>query len=151
MCVYEDGFDGMPWVPSGVMGNANSLTVDGDWSENVAQGTHVIRLHYSGRKGWAGVAWQHPADNWGEMDGGFDLTGATALEFLVRGETGKEEASFSVGLLGEKTDFPDSVIVKTGEIKLAPEWRRYRIDFEEGDDLSSIKVAFVVSLVGRRP
>ena len=148
--VYEDGFDGMPWVPSGVMGNANSLTVDGDWSENVAQGTHVIRLHYSGRKGWAGVAWQHPADNWGEMDGGFDLTGATALEFLVRGETGKEEASFSVGLLDEKTDFPDSVIVKTGEIKLAPEWRRYRIDFEEGDDLSSIKVAFVVSLVGRR-
>ena len=148
--VHEEGFEHMPWVPSGVMGNARSLTLDGEWRDAVHEGANAIRLHYTGRHGWVGVAWQHPADNWGDMDGGFDLTGATALEFWVRGESGGERASFGVGLLEKNTDYPDSVIVKTPTIELAPEWKKYRIGFEEDDDLSSLKVAFVVTVEGRR-
>lgn len=140
----------MPWVPSGVMGNTRSLDVDGNSSESVHEGSHAIRLHYSGRFGWAGVAWQHPANNWGDMDGGFDMTGATALEFWVRGEAGGERASFGVGLLEENTDYPDSVIVKTQMIELDADWKKFRIGFAEGDDLSSIKVPFVVTIEGRR-
>ena len=148
--VYEEGFEHMPWVPSGVMGNSKSLSLDGRYRDVVAEGARAIRMHYRGRHGWVGVAWQHPANNWGDMDGGFDMSGATALEFLVRGESGGEKASFGVGLLDKKTDYPDSVIVKTGMIELDAKWRRLRIDFEEGDDLSSLKVAFVVTIEGRR-
>ena len=148
--VYEDSFDNMPWVPSGVMGNARSLTLDGNWSESVHEGSHAIRMHYSGRRGWVGVAWQHPPNNWGDADGGFDMTGASALEFWVRGESGGEKASFGVGLLDSKTAHPDSVIVKTHMIELGAEWKKYRIAFEEDDDLSSLKVGFVVTLEGRR-
>ena len=148
--VYEDTFEHMPWVPSGVMGNAESLTLDGDWSESVHEGSNAIRLHYTGRRGWVGVAWQHPPDNWGEMDGGFDLTGASALEFWVRGESGGEKASFGVGLLDRKTEYPDSVIVKTRMIELGSGWKKYRIPFERDDDLSSLKVPFVVTVEGRR-
>jgi hypothetical protein len=148
--VYEEGFEHMPWVPSGVMGNSKSLTLDGRWRETVFEGSRAIRLHYSSRRGWAGVAWQHPPNNWGDLDGGFDLTGASALEFRARGESGGEKASFGVGLLDKKTDYPDSVIVKTGMIELGSEWKKYRIDFVEGDDLSSLKVGFVVTLEGQR-
>ncbi|HSH76221.1 MAG TPA: glycoside hydrolase family 2 TIM barrel-domain containing protein, partial [Longimicrobiales bacterium] len=53
--VYEEGFEHMPWVPSGVMGNARSLTLDGNWSESVHEGSNAIRMHYPGRRGWVGV------------------------------------------------------------------------------------------------
>jgi len=148
--VYEEGFEHMPWAPSGVMGNSSSLTLDGNWRETVFEGSNAIRMHYSGRRGWVGVAWQHPPNNWGDEDGGFDLTGASALEFWVRGESGGEKASFGVGLLDHKTAYPDSVIVKTRMIELDSEWKKYRIPFEESDDLSSLKVGFVVTLEGQR-
>jgi hypothetical protein len=53
-------------------------------------------------------------------------------------------------LLDANTAHPDSVIVKTGPIKLGPEWKKFRIPFQEGDDLTSLKVGFVVTLEGRR-
>jgi len=148
--VYEERFEHMPWTPSGIMGNAKSLTLEGDWKENVFEGANAIRLRYSGRRGWVGVAWQNPPNNWGDEDGGFDLTGASALEFWVRGESGGEKASFAVGMLDKKTDYPDSVIVKTRMIELGSEWKKFRIPFEEGDDLSSLNVGFVVTLEGQR-
>ena len=148
--VYEERFEHMPWTPSGIMGKTKSLTLDGDWSETVFEGSNAIRLHYSSGRGWVGVAWQHPANNWGDEDGGFDLTGASALEFWVRGESGGEKASFGVGLLDKKTDYPDSIIVKTQEIELPAEWKKLRIPFGEGDDLSSLKVGFVVTVQGQR-
>jgi hypothetical protein len=148
--VYDEHFTHMPWTPSGIMGNAKSLTIDGDWSDSAFEGSNAIRMHYAARGGWVGVAWQHPPYNWGEEDGGFDLTGASALEFWVRGESGGEKASFGVGLLEEDTDYPDSVIAKNPTVELGSEWKKYRIPFAEDDDLSSLKVGFVVTLEGRR-
>lgn len=147
--VYEERFEHMPWTPSGVMGSTRSLHIDGQSTESFYEGAHSIKIQYTGRRNWAGVAWQDPPDNWGEMDGGFDMTGASALEFWVRGEKGGEEASFGVGLLDKKTDYPDSVIVKTAPIKLSAEWRKLRIGFQPDDDLTSIKVPFVVTIQGR--
>ena len=149
VAVYEEGFEEMPWVPSGRMGGVSALTLEGDYRGNVQEGEYAIRLRYSRRGGWVGVAWQHPPDNWGEQDGGFDLTGATKLEILARGEKGGEEVSFGVGLLDRKKAYPDSAIVKTRGVKLTPEWRRYDLSLE-GEDLSSIKTGFVVTLQGGR-
>jgi hypothetical protein len=147
--VYHDGFAGMPWAPSGWMGGTESLTLDGDHSENCHAGKACIKLRYDGEFGWAGVAWQHPPNNWGDQDGGFDLTGATHLELWARGEFGGEQVGFGVGLLGPDAAHPDSGQAKVEGIVLGQEWRRYRVPLKD-IDLSSIKTGFVVTLAGQR-
>ncbi len=147
--VYDDGFEGMPWAPSGWMGSMESLTLDGAHAENPQAGKACIKLRYAGEFNWVGVAWQHPANNWGKQDGGFDLTGATHLELWARGEYGGEQVNFGVGLLGKDTAYPDSGQTSVDGIILKQEWQRYRIPLQ-GIDLSSIKTGFVVTVSGRR-
>jgi hypothetical protein len=106
-------------------------------------------MRYEGTFGWVGVAWQHPANNWGEHDGGYDLTGASELEFWARGEYGGEKISFGIGLLEEDRAHPDSGIRKVEGVELTREWRRYSVPLKKLD-LSSIKTGFFVTLTGRR-
>ena len=146
--VYEDGFEGMPWIPSGWMGGTDDLTLDGSSTEQVHAGNHSIRMRYEGTFGWVGVAWQHPANNWGESDGGFDLSGATALEVWARGQYGGEKVSFGVGILEQDRPYPDSGIATVQEVRLTRDWTRYEVPLKNVD-LSSIKTGFVVTLVGR--
>ncbi|MDH5620816.1 MAG: hypothetical protein OEY74_01935 [Gammaproteobacteria bacterium] len=150
IAVYEDGFDDMPWVPSGWMGSSEFLLLDGDYRDEPAHaGVASIRMRYEGKFGWAGVAWQHPPNNWGDMQGGFDITGASQLEFWARGEYGGEKVSFGVGLLEKDRAYPDSGIAKVDEITLTRDWQRYTISLKQ-IDLSSLKTGFVVTLVGRQ-
>ena len=146
--VYEDGFENMPWVPSGWMGGIDHLTLDGEYAENPYEGARSIRMRYEGKFGWVGVAWQNPPNNWGDMDGGFDLAGAGELELWARGEYGGEKVSFGAGLLEKDRAHADSGITKIDGIELTREWQRYSIPLNELD-LSSIKTGFVVTLVGR--
>ena len=146
--VYDDDFEGMPWAPSGWMGSIESLTLDGAHAENPHAGKACIKLRYVGEFNWVGVAWQHPANNWGAQDGGHDLRGATHLELWARGEYGGEKVSFGVGLLGKDTAHPDSGKTRVEGIILKQEWQRYRIPLKS-IDLSSIKTGFVVTLTGR--
>jgi hypothetical protein len=146
--VYENGFAGMPWAPSGWMGGIEHLALDGAQAQVTRDGGAAGRLRYEGRFGWAGIAWQDPPDDWGERAGGYDLRGAKALELWARGEYGGEKVSFGVGLLDESRDFPDSAIARRDEVVLTHEWRRYRVPLE-GLDLSRIKTGFVITLAGR--
>ena len=146
--VYEDGFDNMPWVPSGWMGGIDHLTLDGEFAEHRHEGARSIRMRYEGKFGWVGVAWQDPPNNWGDLDGGYDLTGATELELWARGEYGGERVSFGVGLIRKDKPHPDSGIRKADGIELTREWKRYSIPLRKVD-LSSIKTGFVVTLTGR--
>ncbi len=147
--VYMDSLESMPWVPTGFMGNTDALSLDGANTENPAMGDAAIKIRYEGRYNWAGVAWQHPANNWGDMDGGFNLEGAQALEFLMRGADGGEKVSFGVGLLGKDRDFPDSSTTEIKDVVLTDQWQRYVVPLE-GKDLSSIKTGFFISITGRR-
>jgi hypothetical protein len=147
--VYHDGFEGMPWAPSGWMGSTESLTLDGAHAQNCHVGEACIKLRYTGEFDWVGVAWQHPANNWGDQDGGHDLTGAAYLEVWARGEFGGERVSFGVGLLGKDTAYPDSGKTSIEGILLTQQWRRYRVPLKNVD-LSSIKTGFVVTLTGQR-
>lgn len=147
--VYEDSFEAMPWAPSGWIGSINSLTLDGSNTEDPHEGTASIRMRYEGEFGWVGVAWQNPPNNWGEENGGFDLTGASELEFWARGEYGGEKISASVGLIGSEAAYPDSGKTKAKDIVLKREWSRYSVPLKR-TDLSSIKTGFVVTLTGRR-
>ena len=148
LSVYHDGFEGMPWTPSGWMGSTESLTLDGAHAENCHDGNACIKLRYTGKGNWVGVAWQHPANNWGDQDGGFDLQGAAYLEVWARGEFGGEQVGIGVGLLGEDATHSDSGQGRIEEIILEPTWRRYRVPLDDVD-LSSIKTGFVVTLAGR--
>lgn len=147
--VYADGFEGMPWVPSGWMGSIDSLTLDGTHPEDPHEGRACIKLRYAGELGWAGVAWQHPPNNWGDQDGGYDLTGARHLELWARGEYGGEQVRFGVGLLGEEAAYPDSGIAAGDPVFLTRDWRRYRVPLRKVA-LSSIKTGFVVTVIGRQ-
>lgn len=148
--LYEDSFENMPWVPSGWMGSVDSLLLDGDYRDDPAyEGFASIRLTYTGKFGWVGVAWQNPPNNWGDMEGGLDLRGASQLELWARGEYGGEKVSFGVGLLGKDRAYPDSGIAKVDDITLTRAWQRYTISLQK-IDLSSLKTGFVVTLVGRQ-
>jgi len=146
--VYEDGFEAMPWAPSGWMGASEFLTLNGSFPEDPQNGTASIKLRYEGRYGWVGVAWQNPPNNWGDLDGGFDLTGASELELWARGEYGGEKISIGVGLLGTDTMHPDSGKKKVEGIVLTRKWQRYSVPLKKVD-VSSIKTGFVVTLEGR--
>jgi hypothetical protein len=147
--VYQDGFEGMPWAPSGWMGSTESLTLDGDHAGNPHEGKACIKMRFVGEAGtWVGVAWQHPANNWGDQEGGYDLSGAKYLELWARGEYSTEKISIAVGLLGEDKAHPDSGKTTAEEVRLTREWQRYRIRLKKLD-LSSIKTGFVVSLRGQ--
>ena len=149
--VYRDGFEGMPWAPSGWMGSIEHLTLDGKHPENPHEGKACIKMHFTGEPGsWVGVAWQHPANNWGEQEGGYNLTGATHLEVWARGEFGVETINIGVGLLGADKAHPDSGKTSVEDIRLTKEWKRYRIRLKKLD-LSSIKTGFVVTVGARRP
>ena len=93
----------------GSCGAIELLTLDGEHTENPQEGRACIKLRYVGDVGsWVGVAWQHPAGEWGEQEGGHDLTGATELGLWARGEYGGERFNIGVGLLEEDKDHPDS-------------------------------------------
>jgi len=147
--VYEDQFEGMPWAPSGWMGSIDSLTLDGAFAENSQSGHSSIRVRYEGTYGWAGIAWQNPANNWGDQEGGYDLSGATRLELWARGEYGGEKISLGVGLIGSDKPHADSGITKVDGIHLTKDWQRFVVPLK-GIDLSSIKTGFVMTLTGRQ-
>jgi len=147
--VYEDQFEGMPWAPSGWMGLIDSLTLDGQYAEIPHDGHASIRIRYEGTFGWAGIAWQNPANNWGDQEGGYDLSGATRLELWARGEYGGEKVSFGVGLIGSDKPYADSGTTKVEGIELTRDWQRFVVPLKN-IDLSSIKTGFVVILTGRQ-
>jgi hypothetical protein len=90
---------------------------------------------------WAGVYWQNPPNNWGDVPGGYDLTGAKRLVFWAKGEVGGEYISeFKMG--GISGAYADSDIAGIGPVQLSSEWKQYVIDLG-GKDLSSISGGFV--------
>jgi hypothetical protein len=146
--VYEDSFEAMPWAPSGWMGSTELLTLDGSNPDNPHEGAASVKMRYEGKFGWVGVAWQHPANNWGDQEGGFDLTGAKELELWARGEYGGEKIKIGVGLLEKDRAHPDSGIVSVDGVVLSREWQRYTVPLAK-IDLSSLKTGFVVTINGR--
>jgi hypothetical protein len=147
LAVYADGA-AQPWVPSGWMGGHDALTVDLESKESPHSGETCIEVLYDAPGMWVGVAWQHPANDWGDLPGGYDLTGAKKLTFWARGKEGGEKIDFGVGLLGSDKEYPDTSKAELKGVKLKREWKRYSIDLD-GEDLTSIKTPFVWTLGGR--
>lgn len=128
------------FIPSGWMGDYDDIKFKSNSEEDPYSGQTCIKIFYNGRAAqglrWAGIYWQNPADNWGIIDGGFDLSIAEKLTFWARGAKGGEKIEeFKVGgILGK---YPDSDSSSIGPVILSKEWRQYTIDLK-GKDMSNI-------------
>lgn len=126
------------FIPSGWMGDYGDIKYDGASKEDPYLGGTCVKITYSGKAAqgarWAGMYWQHPANNWGTVDAGFDLSRATKLTFWARGAKGGERIEeFKVGgIMGEFSDSDTAVI---GPVVLNKEWTQYTIDLK-GKDMS---------------
>jgi len=128
------------FIPSGWMGDHGDLKYNGTSSDNPHSGNTCIKINYcacayQGAR-WAGIYWQNPTNNWGNIDGGYNLSNATKLTFWARGAKGGERIEeFKVGgISGEYSDSDSSGI---GPIVLNKEWTQYTIDLK-GRDMSYI-------------
>jgi hypothetical protein len=137
--VYRDQH--LSYYPLGWMGDRDDITFDDQYTDGPSNGRTCIRINYSaqGSQGhnWAGIYWQNPPNNWGDIEGGFDLTGFERLTFWARGEHGGERGEFKVG--GIVGPYGDSLqpAESTGVITLTDSWQKYSVDLT-GEDLSNI-------------
>jgi hypothetical protein len=78
--------------------------------------------------GWAGVAWQYPADNWGTQPGYAIPAGAKSVTFSARGMAGGEVVSFWFGGSGSGASALCSDPLSGGiHIKLTTSWTTHSI------------------------
>jgi len=122
------------FIPSGWMGDYGDLKVDDGNRENPKSGKTAIKWTYSAKASqganWTGCFWQHPANNWGSVAGGYDLSGYKRLTFWARGEKGGEKiAEFKVG--GITGEHGDSDAQNIGPIELTKDWKQYSIDLAD--------------------
>lgn len=150
--VYADKYDiGNHYIPSGWMGDYGDITIDDGYSKDPHSGKSCIKISYSAKgsqgAGWMGIYWQNPANNWGSMKGGYDLSPYKKLTFWARGEKGGEViAEFKVG--GITGIYADTDSASMGPVTLTKEWKRYEIDLK-GLDLSYISGGFEFSAAAR--
>lgn len=144
--VYADrGSVNNHFIPSGWMGDYGDIKYDNGSKEDPYLGDTCVKIIYSGKATqgarWAGIYWQNPANNWGTVDAGFDLSRATKLTFWARGAKGAERIEeFKVGgIMGE---FSDSDTAAIGPVILNNTWTQYSIDLS-GKDMSYIIGGFV--------
>jgi hypothetical protein len=146
--VYTDKFNMTNhYIPSGWMGDYGDIKFNDACNENPHSGKHCIKIEYSAQKaqgaGWMGIFWQNPANNWGDRQGGYDLTGYKKMTLWARGAKGGETiVEFKVG--GISGNYSDSDSTSIGPVTLTPEWKEYEIDLS-GLDLSYISGGFAFS------
>ena len=144
--VYDEAGLTTPYIPSGYMGNAGAINIQEDSREDPASGGTCLKITYAAPDAWGGVVWQHPANDWGDQDGGYDLSRAEVLHFKVRGSRGGERIKFGMGLIGREKPYFDTGKTER-EIVLTDQWQTVELPLD-GKDLSRIKSGFYWSLAG---
>jgi hypothetical protein len=139
--VYADkGSAKNHFFPYGLMGDYGDVKYSYLSKENPYSGDSCIKIEYCAcgfqSVYWSGMYWQAPANNWGTIDAGYNLSQATKLTFWARGEKGGEHIEeFKVG--GIRNEFSDSDLASSGPLTLKKEWTQYAIDLK-GKDMSYI-------------
>lgn len=144
--IYADGAES-PYASSGWMGNTGAIVMDPKCEENPHTGKTCLKVQYNASDNWGGVAFQSPANDWGDLPGGYDLSAAKKLTFWARGDAGGEQVEVKVGAIGNDKKFHDTATVAK-KLSLTKEWKQYEIDLA-GNNLSRIKTGFVWSVGGQ--
>jgi exo-beta-1,3-glucanase (GH17 family) len=149
------------YFPTGWMGDMGDIRLDECSPAASHTGDTVIQAEYTAQGtgpyygcddrtpcGWSGVYWQHPAHNWGDRPGGYNLTGANALTFWAKGEEGGEWVSFKAGGIGcDLATTPESLCpaqtIDPCPIDLADTWQVYTIRLDSDLDLSNVVGGFL--------
>ncbi|WP_299367620.1 glycoside hydrolase family 2 TIM barrel-domain containing protein [Winogradskyella sp.] len=139
--VYKDN-EGLPYLPSGYMGNYKALSVDLNNRKEVHSGETAIKINYSDESGWYGIAFVNPANDWGDILGGYDISGAKTFSFWAKSKFSGVVVKLGFGLIDEDKPFPDTAI-KAEEITLTSEWKKYSIKIKKAD-LSCIRSGLVL-------
>ncbi len=147
LSLYSEAGADTPYTPSGYMGNAAAIKMTPDWTTNPHSGKTALKIEYSSPDNWGGVVWQSPANDWGDVPGGYDLSGSDRVTFWARGDKGGEVVSFSLGLIGRDKKFSDSGSGKLNKVVLTKAWKQYEIRLAN-QDLSRIKTGFAWVVAG---
>jgi Glycosyl hydrolases family 2, TIM barrel domain len=139
--VYKDN-ETIPYLPTGYMGNYKAMTVDLNHTKNVYSGNSAIEISYKDRSGWYGLSFVDPANDWGDILGGYDISGAKTFSFWAKADFSGIGAKIGFGLIGKDKPFPDSAIVAE-EIVLTSKWKKYTIKLKKLD-LSCIRSGLVI-------
>jgi hypothetical protein len=137
-----------PYAASGWMGATDSIEVDNCCTDDPHVGNTCFRFTFNGGD-WGGLVWQDPANDWGDEEGGYDLTGARKVTFWARGEKGGEKATFKMGIYPRTKAYPDSGGAGTPELRLKKEWKQYSISLTSVN-LKCIKSGFSWTTPGAR-
>lgn len=149
LVVYADDLKKPPYTASGFMGNTKAVKMTEDSQDNPHSGKTCLQVDYEAANDWGGVLWQSPPNDWdGEKPGGFDITGAKALEFWARGKSGGEKVSFVLGVVDGNQLYRDTAKAELKDVVLTTRWKKYRMSLS-GKDLTRIKTGFGWSLAGQ--
>lgn len=139
--VYQDNQD-LPYAPSAYMGNYQAMTVDLDQKEEVHSGETALKITYNQTSNWYGFGMVDPANDWGDILGGYDISGAKTFSFWAKANITNVKINVGFGLIDEDQAYPDSA-KKMQEIVLTKSWKKYTIK-TKGLDLSCIRSGFVL-------
>lgn len=140
--VYDDGDQPQPYIASGYMGNFDAMEVNLNYKQDVYSGTSAIQIKYNSSKGWYGLAFVDPANDWGDILGGYDISGAKTFSFWAKASIPNVNATIGFGLIEQDKPYPDST-KKSIEIELTTEWKKYTIK-TKNLDLSCIRSGLVL-------
>jgi exo-beta-1,3-glucanase (GH17 family) len=154
--VYKDGNSvDNRFEPTGLMGDIGDLTLDVSSTQHPYSGKTALRITYVPRGKapnecgypapckWAGVRWQYPAGNFGQMMNGYDLKGYRWLRFAARSDS-PVKVQFLVG--GTPGAYPDSIILPIKQtVSLTSVWKEYVFDLKDAD-LSHVIGGFEITV-----
>ena len=120
------------YVASGYMGDGEAgkpvqmRNVTGEMPRPGDTDGLCIKIAYQpGAKGWAGVYWLSPANNWGDKPGN-RIQGASKITFWAVGAKGGEIVEFKAGGVSDK-QYRDSFEKSMGSVALTKQWKQYTI------------------------
>ena len=142
---------GLLYAPSGWQGETSAITVVSVNTDNLRTGdadNKNIKWTYTANSlsTWAGVAWQHPENNWGTAPGR-KVTGATKVTVWAKGAVGGEIIDMSSGNSTYLTPpdpgkYKDTYYVQY-TATLTTEWQKIELPIPEAADLSSVLIPFI--------
>jgi hypothetical protein len=111
-----------------------------------AQGDCYTITYLPGIKGYAGIFWQHPHNNWGDRAGHHVAPGATRITFAARGPAG-QTISAGAGQMDSKPRF-DRFRLEDLSVALGDQWTTHALPLGdasyEGPD--GVIGAFLISI-----